>query len=118
ERKRRVGFTVRHLEADHGRAVLLLERLHLTAGLDHDHAQRPTIERGAALDDGIDDALGLSQRDRAHCAPPAAVFCHLRGLSSICGSEWRLCPSSCPLLPLPPSAERATSARCLPPSRP
>src|SRR3979409_1825264 len=46
-------------ERDLVRAVLFLERLHLAAGLDHDHGQRPAIELGAALANRFDEAVGL-----------------------------------------------------------
>src|SRR5580704_11809578 len=66
ERQSRIGFAVGHLEADHRGAVFLLERLHLAARLDHDHADGPQLERRAALDDGVNDALGLRESDEAH----------------------------------------------------
>src|SRR5271165_6952999 len=53
--KRGIGFAVSHLEAEHGAAVLFLERLHLAAGLDHDNGKRAAVERGAALEDGVKD---------------------------------------------------------------
>src|SRR5581483_3067768 len=80
ERQRRIGFAERHLEADHRGAVFLLERLHLAAGLDDDDAYRPAIERHAAFDHGVDDTLGLSQRDVTHgwtALLSRGVFCHL-----------------------------------------
>src|SRR5260221_13901204 len=57
--ERGIGLPVGHLEPDHGAAVLLLERLHLAPGLDHDHRERPAIELGAAGEDGVDKAVGL-----------------------------------------------------------
>src|SRR5262245_28792261 len=64
--ERGIDLAVSHLEPDHGAAVLLLERLHLAAGLDHDHGQRPAIELGAALENGIDEAVGLIEGDGGH----------------------------------------------------
>src|SRR6185436_16280672 len=52
ERQRGISLPERHLEADHRGAVLLLERLHLAARLDHDHAQRSAIKFRPALEDG------------------------------------------------------------------
>ena len=64
--KRGIGLAVGHLEPDHGAAVLLLERLHLAAGLDHDDGERPAVELGAALEDGVDEAVGLVEGDGGH----------------------------------------------------
>jgi hypothetical protein len=64
--ERGVGLAVGHLEPDHGAAVLLLERLHLAPGLDHDHGERPAIELGAALENGVDEAVGLIEGDGGH----------------------------------------------------
>src|SRR5262249_16665711 len=61
--ERGIGFAVGHLEPDHGAAVLLLERLHLAAGLGHEHGQRPATELRAALENGIDEALRLVEGD-------------------------------------------------------
>jgi len=64
--ERGIGFAVGHLEANHGAAVLLLERLHLASGLDDDDRKRPAIELGAAREDGIDEAVGLRKRNGGH----------------------------------------------------
>ena len=50
ERQRRIGFTESHFEADHGSAVLFLERLHFASRLDDDDADRTKIKRRAPLD--------------------------------------------------------------------
>src|SRR5882757_9915867 len=64
--ERGVGLPVGHLEPDHGAAVLLLERLYLAAGLDHDHGERPAIELGAAFEDGVDETVGLIEGNGGH----------------------------------------------------
>src|SRR4051812_19102890 len=64
--ERGIGLTVGHLEPDHGAAVLLLERLYLAAGLDHDHGERPAVELAAALEDGVDETVGLVESDGSH----------------------------------------------------
>src|SRR5215831_7066176 len=64
--ERGIGFAVGHLEANHGAAVLLLERLHLASGLDDDDRKRPAFELGAAREDGIDEAIGLCKRNGGH----------------------------------------------------
>ena len=64
--ERGIGLAVRHLEPDHGAAVLLLERFYLAAGLDHDHGERPAVELGAALEDGVDETVGLIESDGGH----------------------------------------------------
>src|SRR5215469_1251114 len=69
ERQRRIGFAERHLEADHRGAVLLLERLRLAAGLDHDDGERTAAELGAAREDRRDDGVGLIERDDGHWGP-------------------------------------------------
>src|SRR2546428_1357420 len=67
--ERGIGFAVGHLEPDHGAAVLLLERLHLASGLDHDHRELPAIELGAAREDGVDEAGGLGEGGGGGGAP-------------------------------------------------
>jgi hypothetical protein len=64
--ERGVGLAVCHFKPDHGAAVLLLERLYLAAGLDHDHGEGPAIELGAALENGVDETVGLIERDGSH----------------------------------------------------
>src|SRR5262249_39632674 len=66
--ERGISLAVSHLEPDHGAAVLLLERLHLASGLDHDHRERPAIEVGAACEDGVDEAVGLREGEGGHGA--------------------------------------------------
>src|SRR5579863_10393293 len=91
KRQGRIGFSVRHFETEHRGAVFLLERLHLAAGLDHDHAQRPAVERGAALDGGVDDALGLCQRNDRHCGLPRfslRLLCHVRSFATTRIAAW------------------------------
>ena len=58
-----IGLAERHFEANHRRAVFLLEGLHDAARLHHDHAQRPASQFGAALEDRLDNAIGLFQCD-------------------------------------------------------
>jgi hypothetical protein len=61
-----VGLAVGHFEANHRRPVLLLECLHLTARLDHDHREWPAIERRAAFEDCGDDPVGLIEGKGSH----------------------------------------------------
>ena len=59
EREGCVGLSKRHFEANHRGPVFLLERLHYTARLHDDYAQRAALQFGAARDDRFDDAIGL-----------------------------------------------------------
>ena len=122
ERQSRISFAKGHLETDHRGAVFLLERLHLAAGLNHDHADGPQVERQPALDDGVDNAFGLREGDEAHAAGhklrrfcgtalPSAL-CHLPRRASIHAPR---IPASLLLLRW---AERATSARACRPYLP
>src|SRR5262249_43396733 len=59
KRKRSPAFAVRHIEANHRSAILLLESLGDASGLDNDDADRARLHFVGALDDGIDDRVGL-----------------------------------------------------------
>src|SRR5258707_13740332 len=64
--KRGIGLAVRHFETDHRAVVLLLERLHLAAGLDDDDRERAAIELGAASQNRVDEAAALRKRNSSH----------------------------------------------------
>src|SRR5690606_32266704 len=70
QRQRCVRLAVRHLEAHHRRAVLLLERLHFRARLDHHDAERPARELAPAREDRVDDRFRLRELYRRHAASP------------------------------------------------
>ena len=61
--ERGIGLAVGHLEPDHRGAVLLLERLDDATRLNHHGADRPAAQLGAALDDGVQHAVGDIELD-------------------------------------------------------
>src|SRR5215475_7644841 len=82
ERERRISLSIGHFEMDHRRSVFFLERFHFAARLDHDHAQRPAIQCGAALNNGVDNAFGQIEGDGSH-GGSSPRLCQLLGRDSI-----------------------------------
>src|SRR5262249_51291213 len=103
ERQCGISFAVSHFEPDHRGAIFLLERFHLAAGFDHDDAQGPAIERGAARDDRVDDALGLIECEgRMRCSENGMLCWDGRGDLTFCHlpQAYSIAPHLVPISPL------------------
>src|SRR2546429_8161336 len=66
ERERREGLAVGDLETHERSAILLLECLHPSAGIEHDRSQRMGFALPGRDESTVDDLVRLGERDRAH----------------------------------------------------
>src|ERR1700730_10774238 len=73
ERERPERLAMGDLETHERGAVLLLERLHPAAGVEHDRGQGVGLALPGRREGSRDDLVGLRQRDRAHSALPVAA---------------------------------------------
>ena len=70
QRQRSIGFAVTDLETQHRGAILFLERLHPTAGIEHDGAHRPAALLLCRSESRRNDGVGLIEAQRAHSIVP------------------------------------------------